>query len=186
MLVIENSKQWQTEAAETSVLPPQQEIIHLCWEIERSNWFHFKKGDHIWVGQWIFPVAWCSRLFFSSTRSVCLTERASLEKHCYWMSHWRTLSQLIPALLYHVFCPHMTSFICQYVQWKAHNISLSESIRFHSPFSFISIVLPPDWLPSSHGVIGQRGKQYSISYQSEWCGCSQLIKRQTIECKWKG
>lgn len=44
---------------------------------------------------------------------------------------------------------------------------------------------PHGWLPQL--LWGQGSKRKStMSYQSEWCSCSRLIKRTTIRSKWKG
>lgn len=83
MLEIEKKEQRQTQAGESSVLEHSKLAVLYVQKQNDHTDFISTKADHIWVGKWIIPVAWCSSIFSSLSHSVWSAERERLEKHCY-------------------------------------------------------------------------------------------------------
>lgn len=155
--------------------PAQQEIIHLCWEIEWSHWFHFNKRRSHLSGENEYSLLPGALTYFPPRLIQCAPMRGSLWKTLLLNEPPENISPANTSTALSRFCPHMTDCICQYVQWTQSQFHYFYNdilidwcyllARFHSSFSFISIDFSTPLADSlsSHGVKGQRGKHYVLS-----------------------
>lgn len=155
--------------------PTQQEIIHLCWEIERSHWFHFNKSRSHLGGKMDIPCCLVLSHIFLLVSFRMLRWEEAFGKTLLLNEPPENISPANTSAALSRFCPHMTDCICQYVQWKqsqfhcfCNDILIDWCYLlacFHSSFSYIGIDFstPMANSLSSHGVKGQRGKNYVLS-----------------------
>lgn len=152
--------------------PTRQEILHLYWVIERSEWFHFRKSRSHLGGKMDIP---CYLVLSHISLLVLFSVLSWDGKTLLLNEPPENISPANTGAALSRFCAHMTNCICQYVQWKQSRFHCSYNdilidwcyllAGFHS-FSFISIdfsTTPPTNSPCSHGVKSQRGKHCLIS-----------------------
>lgn len=161
-----------------------KKTIHLCLQIEWSHWFHFREGRSHLGGKMDIPCCLALAHAFLLISSA-VTRR---QNHCHWTRHQRTVPQLTASAAPTRFWPHMAACICQHVQRKR-SVSLFLQWHFDRLVLFASRVslivffyqhwffLPP-W-PTPSGSRGGQGseRESTVSYQSEWCSCLRLIKK---------
>lgn len=193
MSAVENTAQWQTEAAETSVLPTQWGIIHLCWEIERSHWFLLKK--QITFGRENEYSLLPGALAYSSPCLIQHTPlRGGLWKKHFFFTEWAIgehfpgwyLCCSITLLSTHDRFVNMCNESGLFLEWHFDRLMLFACwvslivLFYHHWF--------PPWLTRS-APMGSKVKEESIiSYQSDCCSCSQLhaLIKQRLSANEKG
>ena len=96
----------------------QQEVTHFRWVIERSSWFHFSKSrSHLDEEMNIPCCLVLSHILLLVSYSVARWDGA-FRKTLFLNEPPENISPANTSADLSRFCPHMTSCICQYVQWK--------------------------------------------------------------------
>lgn len=160
----------------------QQETIHLCFQIERSHWFHCRAGrSHL---GWKMDIPCCPAL----SHTLLLVSFTAIHREkkdpCCRTSHQRTVPWLIASVALSRFgathgrlrlstCAVEVATASLFLQWHFDRLMLFACQGFTHCFLLPALISPPPTAesPSSCGVKGQREKAPCLISPNEAVVC---------------